>query len=268
MLHQALSIRSLPLLLVLSLGVSPHLSNAFGLLSGPPQASLSLKFGSTTYSQRTGSALFAKKRVRKDAASVSDSGDLPDFDLDEDDSPEETSTNTKVASSGGSEMSAISSNMMGSSNKPASSLRDLLNDRGLESKMEFEMTAEAEAMPDLADLARGSYPRATDADAGDSDDSSPSGGKKRARQEARRAAAQAMVEKEQFADAWWPVYLLEKLPFEMNLRNEKGEPSAIKLLEQATWAGIYSLVAWEVYINSPFFHRSAPLIPVVYDFLL
>jgi hypothetical protein len=270
MSYQSFSIRSLPLLLVLSLGASPHLSNAFALLSGTPQpAALPLKLGSvracTTHSKITGSALFAKKRIRKDAASSTDSGDLPDFDLDEDGNTEETNTKTKVAS-GGSETGNISANMMGSSNKPASSLRDLLNDRGLESKMQFEMTAEAESMPDLADLYKGSYTQA--ADVGDSDDSSGSGGKKRARQEARRAAAQAVEEKEEFDDAMWPVYLLEKLPFNMNLRNEKGEPSAIKLLEAATWAGIYSLVAWEVYINSPFFHRSAPLIPVVYDFLL
>ena len=39
----------------------------------------------------------------------------------------------------------------------------------------------------------------------------------------------------------------------------------LQLLEKGAWTGIGLLVAWEVYINSPFFERAAPLIPVVYD---
>jgi hypothetical protein len=70
-------------------------------------------------------------------------------------------------------MSAISPNMMGSSKRRNGSLKDLLTDRGLESKMQFDVTAESEAMPDLADLARASAA----ADAADMgiDDSSLSG---------------------------------------------------------------------------------------------
>jgi hypothetical protein len=257
MLYQALSIRSLPLLLLLSSGLSPRLSNAFTPISGPPQAPLS--FGSaqacTTQSKISGSALFAK-RIRKDAAS-SDSGDLPDFDLGEDggtDSAASKSSSAPSATAG--DMSAISANMMGTTKRRNSSLKDLLTDRGLESKMEFEVTAESAAMPDLADLARAS---AADAAGMDNDDSSLSGGKKRARQEARRAAAQALEPEVEEPNILQP--LIDKLP---NIRDEKGKVSAVKVLEAGAWTGIYLLVAWEIYINSPFFDRAGPMAPVVY----
>jgi hypothetical protein len=49
----------------------------------------------------------------------------------------------------------------------------------------------------------------------------------------------------------------EKSPFEgLNI---------LKLLENGAWVGIGLLVLWELYINSPFFDRALPLIPVVYD---
>jgi hypothetical protein len=253
--NQALSIRSLPLLLVLSLGLSPRLSNAFSPLSGPPQAALPLRLSvraCTTHSKISGSALFAK-RVRKDASS-SETGDLPDFDLDEDGSTADG--DSKSSSSPSASSGDISANMMGTSKRRNSSLRDLLSDRGLESKMKFDMTEEAAAMPDLADLARAS---SSQADGMDSDDSSLSGGKKRARQEARRAAAQALEPEAEEPNILQP--LLDKLP---NIRDEKGKVSAVKLLEAGAWTGIYLLVAWEIYLNSPLFDRAAPLAPVVY----
>jgi len=40
--------------------------------------------------------------------------------------------------------------------------------------------------------------------------------------------------------------------------------SFVKVIENATWFGIACLVLWEVYINSPFFERAAPMAPVVY----
>ncbi len=50
---------------------------------------------------------------------------------------------------------------------------------------------------------------------------------------------------------------------------EKKSPfedlNIFKLLENGAWVGIGLLVVWEIYINSPFFDRAAPLIPVVYD---
>ena len=41
--------------------------------------------------------------------------------------------------------------------------------------------------------------------------------------------------------------------------------NVLKLLENGAWVGIGMLVLWEIYINSPFFERAAPLIPAVFD---
>jgi hypothetical protein len=57
---------------------------------------------------------------------------------------------------------------------------------------------------------------------------------------------------------------LGSLPF---LKSDR-ESSELKLVENATWLGIFLLVAWEIYINSPFFERAAPLAPIVYQFLM
>ena len=43
------------------------------------------------------------------------------------------------------------------------------------------------------------------------------------------------------------------------------EVNVLKLLENGAWVGIGLLVAWEIYINSPFFERAAPLIPPVFE---
>ena len=56
---------------------------------------------------------------------------------------------------------------------------------------------------------------------------------------------------------------------ESEMEEERSNPfedlNILKLLENGAWAGIGSLLLWEVYINSPLFERAAPLIPVVYD---
>ena len=37
-----------------------------------------------------------------------------------------------------------------------------------------------------------------------------------------------------------------------------------KVLQKGTWGAIIILILWEAYINSPFFERAAPAIPVVF----
>jgi hypothetical protein len=41
-----------------------------------------------------------------------------------------------------------------------------------------------------------------------------------------------------------------------------------QILENGAWIGIALLILWELYLNSPFFERAAPMAPVVYDLLL
>jgi hypothetical protein len=150
---------------------------------------------------------------------------------------------------------------MGSTTARTRSVRELIRDRSLESKFEFEASAGADVLPDIAEMARGEA-LASASDMDDDMDDEASVGKKRARQEARRAAAQAMEpEPEQGS-------FLESIPFiQDSIRDEKGKITGVKLLEFGTWAGIYSLVAWELYLNSPLFDRVNPLIPVVYNLL-
>merc|ERR1712218_257288 len=90
------------------------------------------------------------------------------------------------------------------------------------------------------------------------------GGKKAMKREQRRAAALeaegSNLQEEENAVS----QLLSRLPFVNNDEGEKEEKSLIKLLEEGTWACIFILGAWEIYINSPFFSRAAPMAPVVF----
>ncbi|GAX26547.1 hypothetical protein FisN_23Lh075 [Fistulifera solaris] len=127
--------------------------------------------------------------------------------------------------------------MMGSSNQQsARSIDELLRDRSLERKFEFDEPVD-ESIPDLVDLARA--------------------GPTVSRKEQRRQAAVAR-------DAAKPVEAEPlRLPFEMT--NAKGEIQFNKVLEAGAWLGIFLLIGWEIYINSPFFERAAPMAPIVYE---
>lgn len=170
---------------------------------------------------------------------MDDMNDLPDFDLGEGGQDSEKTPTSKKPKRKTTNPDEITLNMMASSsNQPARSIEDLLRDRSLERKFEFDEPGD-ESLPDLADLAR------------------PGQGQGVSRKEQRRQAAVAR-------DASQPE---EKeplqLPFEMT--NAKGEIQFNKVLEAGAWLGIFLLVGWEVYINSPFFDRAAPMAPIVYD---
>ena len=194
--------------------------------------------------------LAAKKKRRRrktveqaaPAADDSTSAELPDFDLEGED--DAASSQSSSATSRVVDGNTITPNMMSTKQAGGASLGDLLNDRSLEAKFEFDTP---EGSDDLPDLLGPQFRQPT------------APGKKKARQAARQAAAQARTQEEEFSNP------LANLPF---LLNEKGEVSGVKILESGAWLGIGLLLLWEVYINSPFFERAAPLIPVVYDILL
>ena len=189
--------------------------------------------------------------------------ELPDFDLDDEEN-EKSSNDIQSAkrgaskapsSSGGDPFGEISANMMGSVSGPTKSVRELLTDRALESKLKFdEITEEGESLPDLAAMSR--QQREIERQTGLPSPLST----KRERQEARRAAAVASKEEEEATES-----LLAKLPL---IRDESGKISPLKILENGTWTCIAALVIWEVYLNSPLFQRAAPMAPVVYQFFL
>lgn len=91
----------------------------------------------------------------------------------------------------------------------------------------------------------------------------PKVGKKRAKSEARKSAAikAEMLEKEEESNSFLPFL---NSPFFNSLLEDESDLGFVKILEKGTWACIYLVIAWEIYINSPLFERSAPISPVVY----
>jgi hypothetical protein len=148
--------------------------------------------------------------------------------------------------------------------QPPQSISETLRDRSLEKFMNFEKMIEqdggGDVVADLPDfdevIARRKQREGLERDVGTTSSTAfgtdgggvgEGMGKKAARNAQRKAAA---LQREADVEA-------DKSPFEgVNI---------LKLLENGAWVGIGLLVLWEFYINSPFFERAAPLIPVVYD---
>lgn len=222
-----------------------------------------MTFGAPTCSRST--ELFAKKKRRRrkeesetsgTGSSIGSSDDFPGFDVDDDGSlpdfdlgDDEEATDSKSSKKSGTakaNFEEITDAMMGDASTPTRSLDDLISDRSLESKFEFDGEDEDISIPDFTTIAKaGGAPSELEV------------GKKKARQASRRAAA--IDAKESAVE--------EKLdiPF---LQDEKGKISPIKILETGAWLGIFLLVGWEFYLNSPFFERSAPMAPVVFEILM
>lgn len=209
-----------------------------------PLGSASAHHGATLI---TLSAKTPKRRKRKDMSNES-TDSLPDFDIDDPSATTSDSASTSGKQASGvradtktGSLNEITPAMMGTSFQKETSVNDLIRDRSLERKFEFDDSLEDASLPDLAVLPN---------------NGEQSLGKKKARQAARMAAAAEKKKEEEEGS------MLKRIPF---LLDEKGEVSAIKILENGTWLGIGLLVGWEVYINSPLFERAQPMIPVVYD---
>jgi hypothetical protein len=247
----------------------------------------SWSFSAPSLSSTTGAALFAKRKRRRRADDNDNDNDEPD----DDPSRQEAGNSPPLPSSSSSEdllpdfvlpdeEAAMSSSRRASTttetipadftpfaagstsaNKPpnaaaARSVRELIGDRSLERKMVFDdatsgtaLDGGGETLPDLTQLAvaRSSTSRST----------------KRQEQAARKAALQqqrgtVLTTSDSENDM---SSLLSKIPL---VTNDKGEITPTKILEAGTWLGIFLLIGWELYINSPFFDRAAPMAPVVY----
>ena len=204
------------------------------------------------------SALYAEKRRRRrrttgsdgvvggesspdgsETTSSSSSSELPDFDLD-DEEDEKPKPKRRIITN----PDEITPAMIGSANAPVASIRDLLLDRSLEAKFEFDEEEVDDSLPDLIALSKAR---------GDE-----LGEKKTGRKAERRAAAIAAKQAE-------PEPLFANLPF---VSNDEGKVRPVKVLEAGAWAGIILLFTWEIYLNSPFFDRAAPMAPVVFESLV
>lgn len=177
---------------------------ASGFLVGGPAVisrSLAVEFARNELTQvTTSTALHAKKRRRKkDAEGTSPSSELPDFDLAEDGGMKKESKSTEPSSE------AISNAMMGSSDRPARSIDELIADRSLEKNFEFDEPTD-DSLPDLAGM-----PRVGD----------EAVGSKRAKRDARRAVAeQRLASEEENKNP------LSDIPF---LQNDAGEVTGVKV---------------------------------------
>lgn len=218
-------------------------------------------FDPSSWFPAPGVACFAKRKKRRQNRDDDDSSDsdLPDFDVggdtgDGNNEPLESSASSSSRTRGGSgdrTTPAVTSAMMGSPTSDVKSVRELLGDRSLERKMIFDEPSPISdgdpPLPDLVQIAR--QQRGGNANTTSNTRAKTSAGKK------RRSRTATPVEEEEEEN------LLSKVPF---ILNDKGEISPQKLLEAGTWLGIALLVLWEVYINTPFFDRAAPMAPVVY----
>jgi len=257
------------------------LQHTFGLDSATVLANDSSSYSST--------ALFAKRKRkrRKDGPKPSspkigaidsneglnvldEEDELPDFDLDEETelvAKSTVSTSMSVTGSTGVVPSAASLDV----NDPAVieamkatgdavgnvSTKDLLRSRNRELEQKFVVDEVNTQVPSLAEY--------TSKRGGRRSSVSTQGtmGKKAARAEARRNAAIEAENANSEAEGNALNDMLSILPF-VDKTEPGKEKSAIKILEEGTWACIYILVGWEIYINSPFFDRAAPLSPAVF----
>ncbi len=145
--------------------------------------------------------------------------ELPDFDLGDDD--EEAQAVAKEVARAEVNPDAITANMMGSGKKPSQSIDELLMDRSLEKRLEFEEKGDP-SIPDFVDLASASTSTPTYSP----DNLANAGvGKKKQRQAERVARAIAAKEAAEPEESFLAKYFPQLL-------DEKGNFSAIKVLEQ------------------------------------
>jgi hypothetical protein len=133
-------------------------------------------------------------------------GELPDFDLDD---GEEPKPKKKVIVN----PDEITAQMMGDTNAPVRSVTDLIKDRALESKFQFDDEGDS-SVPNFVELAGSSR----------IPEPAPVGAKK-VRQAERKAAAIASKEEEEQEEN-----ILFKVPFlKEKITDEKGDINAIKV---------------------------------------
>jgi hypothetical protein len=173
----------------------------------------------------------AKKRRRRkydasDASAESDDSsigddELPDFDLDSADSEKVDTTNSMTSSSSiSSDPNKVTSAMMGDPNMPVRSINELIADRSLERKFEFDEKGD-DSIPDFTQLAQASSSFSSSSSV---DANGIPMGKKKQSQADRRANAMRAKEEEREEES----FLSKNIPF---IKNEKGKVSPIKILE-------------------------------------
>ena len=245
--------------------------------------------------------LSAKRRRRKDAPKTTTTDELPEFDI-EVDAPETINTeqpkvskatpppppkksrnptqiklkqgsglNPQLAEELGGNVDGLDEELIlstmrgqGEAWQPPTSIEDTLRDRSLEKYMNFDKMIEEDrseetkivelpTMEEVISRRKKKEATASAVQEGRIEEAAmlidtEGMGKKAAKRAERKAAALQRESEEADAGGF-------------NLE----DVNVLKLLENGAWVGIGLLVAWEIYINSPFFERAAPLIPPVFE---
>lgn len=147
---------------------------------------------------------------------------LPDFDLGGTDGDKQQKSPARQRSP-----DEITPLMMGDANKAVRSVKELISDRSLESKFEFDDKGDP-SIPDFTELARASASRLSSSSPSMQNDGSEMGKKKQRQAERQAEAIKAQANKEKEKNP------LDGLPF---VTNEAGKFSPIKLLESG---GMYN----------------------------
>lgn len=158
-----------------------------------------------------------QKSLEPGARLQGDKDELPEFDVDGEQQGEtKTSTQTMISFN----PDEITDAMMGDGNKRVRSVKELISDRSLESRFEFDEPADDPSLPDFTQLAR-EFPSSSSS-LGSAIPEVGMGKKKQRQAERRANAIRAKDEEEQGENP------LSNIPFFLN---EEGEISAIKILE-------------------------------------
>jgi len=241
-------------------------------------STMQIQPSSTFTSASTSTSLFAqKKRRRRSPTSPSSDSNpnpnlqmededeedvLPDFDLVEDIDLKEQAASAAKLSGGDIDLDdpdviAAMRVSKGQVAMGSGSTKDLLRSRNRELEDRLVVNVIKEDLPSLAEYTQGN-----------GNGAKASGGSKAAKRMARRTAAiererENGVEEESAISAFIS-NVRSKVPFLKKKEENEPKKTAVKLLEEGTWFCIYTLIAWEVYINSPLFSRQGPMAPVVF----
>lgn len=194
------------------------------------------------------------KKVTDDVSDELPEFDLPEFDV-KDDEPttmmmDQSSMAFKDSSDGILELSNsdISSAISSSAKPQSSTVKGLLRTRNRSIEDTFEFDDVKQPLPQFGAVAD------------DDTTSLPGMGKKRAKTEARKAAAIETARLQEDEDSNVILDFLSSLPFLKNV----SDKNPVKYLEYGGWIGIFLLVLWEIYLSSPLFTRAESIIPVVF----
>lgn len=156
----------------------------------------------------------------------------------------------------------VNNNNNNKMNQGLSSTKDLLRSRNRELEQKLVINDIRENVPSLAEYTKNKSFEGTRIRTATNTAATSSIGKKAARREERISAALEAKKLQDGTDNQGGFFLNT---FNFGKDKDGNPKTPIKLLEEGTWACIWILIAWEVFINSPFFERQGSMPPIVFQ---